>query len=199
MLYISVIRVKTCTHTQWHIQFKFLVHCNTCFKDKHDVTLRYATGELITSSDASLFKYDRIADFEYVNNVNTATSWIFLHNGLQKLSRMCIRRTLIGTTRVSASFRSLVMGDLKGHSNQKSFMFLKTFLYILSDKSDYFEVKLNKIKTCFSSFRMRILCHVTGRRGWRGGITMFEEPDDFSSLVVFQDQSWNMFHHLRHE
>jgi len=40
--------------------------------------------------------------------------------------------------------------------------FFKDYLqYILCDKSEFFEVKLSKIKTRFNTNRMQILFHVT--------------------------------------
>ena len=71
---------------------------------------------------------------------------------------------------------------LKGHSHEKilpylvrseCLYFFEDFsYYTLSDESDVFEVKLNKIETSFSTTRMQILRHVIDMWAEVVGITI---------------------------
>ena len=46
-------------------------------------------------------------------------------------------------------------------SGQEAYIFLNFLLYILSDKSEFFGVKLSNIKTSFNTTHKQILRHVT--------------------------------------
>ena len=64
-------------------------------------------------------------------------------------------------------FSNLFFGSIR-----KLIFFKDFFKYISSDKSDVFEVKLNKIKTSFSTTRMQIIRHVINLWAEVVGITI---------------------------